>query len=55
MKSEANIENIYEQMKTKIKIYETDMNKKLSNVQQKFINDIHGKSKGQSKDITYRI
>jgi hypothetical protein len=39
----------------KIKIYETDMNKKLTSVQDKFINDIHGKSKGQSKDITFRI
>ena len=42
-------------MKSKIKIYETEMNKKLASVQQKFINDIHGKSKGQSKDISYRI
>ena len=31
------------------------MNKKLSSVQERFIDDIHGKSKGQSRDITFRL
>lgn len=42
-------------MKTKIKTYETEMNKKLSSVQERFINDITGKSKQSNKDITFRI
>jgi hypothetical protein len=31
------------------------MNKKLSSVQQRFINDIEGKTKNPNKDITFRI
>ena len=42
-------------MKTKIRTYETEMNKKLSSVQERFINDIYGKSKQGNKDVAFRI
>ena len=31
------------------------MNKKLSSVQERFINDIYGKSKQGNKDVAFRI
>jgi hypothetical protein len=42
-------------MKYKIQGYETEMNKKLTSIQQKFINDIHNKTKGQHPDLVQRL
>ena len=48
---------MYEELKIKLKSYETDMNKKLSSLNQQFITNIHDKSHMVSgnKDLTVRL
>ena len=54
-KSESQLENVYEEMRMKLKVFEADMNKKLSEVQERFIGEVEGKSRGVDPELTMRM
>ncbi len=42
-------------MRLKLKTFETDMNKKLSSVQEKFMGEVEGKGRGSNPELAMRM